>query len=109
MASSMDNPVHSPIALNSLYIAKNKTTIVGSTITGKESAVIFPTSSLNASVPVGLLNMYAASAKFKTELSRKDAAGSLKSAFGAFLGFLFGSGIKIIACGVMLWYIIVYI
>ena len=62
MASSMDSPVHSPIALNSLYIAKNKTTIVGSTMTGKESAVIFPTSSLNASVPVGLLNMYAASA-----------------------------------------------
>ena len=47
---------------------------MGSAITGKESAVILPTSSLNASVPVGLLNMYAASAKFKTELSRKDAA-----------------------------------
>ena len=41
--------------------------------------------------------------------SQKDAAGSLKSALGAFLGFLFGSGIKLIACGVMLWYIVVYI
>lgn len=87
MASSMDNPVHSPIALNSLYIAKNKTTIVGSTITGKESAVICPTSSLNASVPVGLLNMYAASAKFKTELSRKDAATHQVAFFSASSNF----------------------
>ena len=61
-------------------------------------------------LPVGMI---AASliCSFLAELifSRKDAAGSLKSAFGAFLGFLFGSGIKIITCGVMLWYIIVYI
>ncbi len=41
--------------------------------------------------------------------ARKNAAESLKSSIGAFLGFLFGSGIKIIACAVMLYYIIVYI
>lgn len=37
-----------------------------------------------------------------------DTATSLKSAFGAFLGFLFGTGIKLICCAVMLFYIIVY-
>ena len=38
----------------------------------------------------------------------KDAADSLKSAFGAFLGFLFGTGLKLITSAVMLFYIIVY-
>lgn len=38
----------------------------------------------------------------------KGAAGSAKSAFGAFLGFLFGTGLKLIASGVMLFYIVVY-
>ena len=61
-------------------------------------------------LPVGMIAT-SLICSFLAELvfSQKDAAGSLKSAFGAFLGFLFGSGIKIIACGVMLWYIIVYI
>ena len=61
-------------------------------------------------LPVGMI-VTSLVCSFLAELlfSRKDAAGSLKSALGAFLGFLFGSGIKIIACGVMLWYIIVYI
>lgn len=61
-------------------------------------------------LPVGMI---AASliCSFLAELlfGGKGAGGSLKSAFGAFLGFLFGSGIKLIACGVMLWYIVVYI
>lgn len=38
----------------------------------------------------------------------KDAATSLKSAFGAFLGFMFGTGIKLICAAVMLFYIIIY-
>ena len=38
----------------------------------------------------------------------KDAGASLKSAFGAFMGFLAGSGIKLICTGVMLFYIVIY-
>ena len=38
----------------------------------------------------------------------QDAATSLKSAFGAFLGFLFGTGLKLICSAVMLFYIIIY-
>ena len=38
----------------------------------------------------------------------KDPGTSLKSAFGAFLGFLFGTGLKLITAGVMLFYIVVY-
>ncbi len=33
---------------------------------------------------------------------------SVKSAFGAFLGFMFGTGIKLICCAVMLFYIVIY-
>ncbi len=39
----------------------------------------------------------------------KDAGSSLKASLGAFLGFLSGTGIKLIASAVMLYYIIVYI
>jgi len=38
----------------------------------------------------------------------KDPATSVKSAFGAFLGFMFGTGIKLICAAVMLFYIIIY-
>ena len=38
----------------------------------------------------------------------KDGPTSLKSAFGAFLGFLFGTGLKLITSAVMLFYIVVY-
>lgn len=50
-------------------------------------------------------------AAFLAELlfAGKDAGSSLKSSLGAFLGFLSGTGIKLIASGVMLYYIIVYI
>lgn len=41
--------------------------------------------------------------------SDKTSAEALKSAFGSFVGFLAGTGIKLIACGVMMYYIIVYI
>ena len=40
--------------------------------------------------------------------AQKDTVTSIKSAFGAFLGFLFGTGLKLITTGVMLFYIIVY-
>ena len=38
----------------------------------------------------------------------KDTATSLKSAFGAFLGFLFGTGLKLTVSAVMLFYLVVY-
>ena len=38
----------------------------------------------------------------------KDAGTSLKSAFGAFLGFMFGTGIKLICSAVMLFYLVIY-
>ena len=40
--------------------------------------------------------------------AKKDTATSLKSALGAFLGFIFGTGAKLIASGLMLFYIFVY-
>ena len=39
----------------------------------------------------------------------KNAGSSLKASLGAFLGFLSGTGIKLIASAVMLYYIIVFI
>ena len=41
-------------------------------------------------------------------VAKKDTATSLKSALGAFLGFLFGTGAKLVAAGVMLFYIFVF-
>ena len=41
-------------------------------------------------------------------VAKKDTATSLKSALGAFLGFLFGTGAKLISAGLMLFYIFVY-
>lgn len=41
--------------------------------------------------------------------ARKDFMQSVSAAFGALLGFLCGTGIKLIASGLMLYYIIVYI
>ena len=38
----------------------------------------------------------------------KDTATSLKSALGAFLGFVFGTGLKLTVSAVMLFYIVVY-
>ncbi len=42
-------------------------------------------------------------------VSRKSGWQSTKSAVGALLGFLFGTGIKLIASGLMMYYIIVYL
>jgi len=41
-------------------------------------------------------------------VAQKDTATSIKSALGAFLGFLFGTGAKFVAAGLMLFYIFVY-
>lgn len=40
--------------------------------------------------------------------ARKKSGEAVKSAFGSFIGFLAGTGIKLIACGVMMYYIFVY-
>ena len=39
----------------------------------------------------------------------KNNEEALKSALGSFLGFLVGTGVKLIACGIMMYYIIVYL
>lgn len=59
--------------------------------------------------PVGMI-MGSLLGAFLAELflANKPAISSLKSAFGAFLGFLFGTGLKLICSAVMLFYIIVY-
>lgn len=41
-------------------------------------------------------------------ISRKNGFESVKSSIGAFLGFLCGTGIKLIASGLMMYYIIVF-
>ena len=41
--------------------------------------------------------------------SGKNGWDSAKSALGAFLGFFFGTGIKLIASGMMMYYIVVYL
>lgn len=59
--------------------------------------------------PVGMI-MGSLLGAFLAELlfANKPAITSLKSAFGAFLGFMFGTGLKLICSAVMLFYIIVY-
>ena len=39
----------------------------------------------------------------------RDVSGSLKPAFGSFLGFLLGTGLKLMVSGVMLFYIIKFL
>ena len=46
---------------------------------------------------------------FELIFAGKGTGASLKSSFGAFLGFLSGTGIKLISSALMLYYIIVYI
>ena len=41
--------------------------------------------------------------------SEKNGWEAAKSALGAFAGFLFGTGIKLIASGMMMYYIVVYL
>lgn len=60
--------------------------------------------------PVGMV-FGALIGAFVAELffARKDGVESVKSSVGAFLGFLFGTGIKLVASGLMFYYIIVYL
>ena len=60
--------------------------------------------------PVGMI-FGALIGAFVAELffARKDGVESVKSTVGAFLGFLFGTGIKLVASGLMFYYIIVYL
>ncbi len=60
--------------------------------------------------PVGIIIGSLAGA-FLAEVffANKGGMDSAKSAIGAFLGFLFGTGIKLIAAGMMMYYVIVYI
>ena len=48
---------------------------------------------------------------FLSELyyNRKGASQALKAAFGSFLGFITGTGLKAIAACLMMWQIIVYL
>ena len=59
--------------------------------------------------PVGMILGSVAGA-FVAELlfAGKDTMTSVKSAIGAFLGFMFGTGLKLICSAVMLFYIIIY-
>ncbi len=41
--------------------------------------------------------------------ANKRSSEALKSALGSFLGFIIGTGLKLVACGVMMYYIIVYL
>ena len=42
-------------------------------------------------------------------VNKKPLQNSLLAAFGAFLGFIFGTGLKLAACGTMLYYVIRFI
>jgi uncharacterized protein YqgC (DUF456 family) len=46
---------------------------------------------------------------FELAFAGKTLFSSAKSAVGAFLGFIFGTGLKLMASGLMMYYIIVYI
>ncbi|MBQ9310692.1 MAG: DUF456 domain-containing protein [Bacteroidales bacterium] len=41
--------------------------------------------------------------------ARQNAVDSVKAALGAFLGFIFGTGVKLIASGVMMFYIFKFV
>ena len=59
--------------------------------------------------PIGMI-LGALLGAFMSELlfAGKDPGASLKSAFGAFLGFIFGTGLKLTCTAVMMFYIVIY-
>ena len=71
--------------------------------TGLFAGLLFP-------LPVGMIAASVIfSFAFELIFARKSAGASLKASLGAFLGFLSGTGIKLVSAAVMLYYIIVYI
>lgn len=60
--------------------------------------------------PVGII-LGALAGAFIAEIAfaGKDFWTSTKSAFGAFMGFLFGTGLKLMISGLMFWKIIIYL
>ena len=60
--------------------------------------------------PVGMiLGSFIGAFLLELYYARKSSGDALKSAAGSFLGFILGTGLKIIACCVMMYYIVVYI
>ena len=61
-------------------------------------------------LPVGMIGMSIIGA-FLAEMifAGKGTGASLKASLGAFAGFMFGTGIKLVSSAAMLYYIIVYI
>lgn len=74
----------------------------GGAVAGALIGIFFP--------PAGIIFGVAAGA-FLAELlfAKRDIGASLKSAFGAFLGFVLGTGVKLASAAIMLYYIFVYI
>ena len=86
------------------------TKITGGTKYASRGATIGLIAGLRVPLPIGMIAASLLGA-FVGELffANKDAASSIKSALGAFLGFLAGTGAKLISSAVMLYYIIVFI
>ena len=86
------------------------TKITGGTKYASRGATIGLIAGLIFPLPIGMIAASLLGA-FVGELffANKDAASSFKSALGAFLGFLAGTGAKLISSAVMLYYIIVFI
>ena len=86
------------------------TKITGGTKYASRGATIGLIAGLVFPLPIGMIAASLLGA-FIGEMffADKDAASSIKSALGAFLGFLAGTGAKLISSAVMLYYIIVYI
>ena len=86
------------------------TKITGGTKYASRGATIGLIAGLVFPLPIGMIAASLLGA-FIGEMffADKDAASSIKSALGAFLGFLAGTGAKLISSAVMLYYIIVFI
>ena len=86
------------------------TKITGGTKYASRGATIGLIAGLIFPLPIGMIAASLLGA-FVGELffANKDAASSIKSALGAFLGFLAGTGAKLISSAVMLYYILVFI
>ena len=86
------------------------TKITGGTKYASRGATIGLIAGLIFPLPIGMIAASLLGA-FVGELffADKDATSSIKSALGAFLGFLAGTGAKLISSAVMLYYIIVFI